>query len=48
MAKDKGAQRLGKRGGLTRWRGVPAAERRTIMQRVIQARWARVKAPSAP
>jgi len=44
MAKDKAAQRLGKRGGTKRWQGVSVAERRAIMQRVIRARWDRGKA----
>ena len=44
MAKDKAAQRLGKRGGTKRWQGIPIGERRAIMRRVIQARWDRLKA----
>jgi len=43
MAKDKAAQRLGKRGGKKRWQHIAAGERTAIMRRVIQARWDRGK-----
>ena len=40
----RAAVMLGKRGGLKRWQGISTAERSTIMRRVIQARWAPVRA----
>lgn len=40
----EGGKKGGKKGGHARWKDVPTEERRELMRKAVQERWARAKA----